>query len=78
LQPLEIQVLVALALQDSLVADPAHRTGTDWLSRARHLERWVVEEIVGSLELATSSAVPLIRKTSAKSNTSSPTRATRM
>jgi DNA-binding MarR family transcriptional regulator len=51
-QPLEMQVLVALALQDSLAADPPHRTGTDWLSRALHLERWVVEEIVGSLELA--------------------------
>jgi DNA-binding MarR family transcriptional regulator len=52
LQPLEMQVLVALALHDSLDADPPHRTGTDWLSRALRLERWVVEEIVGSLEHA--------------------------
>ena len=40
----------ALALEDSLAADPPHRTGLDWLSRALRLERWVVEEIVGSLE----------------------------
>ena len=52
LQPLEMQVLVALALQDSLAADPPHRTGTDWLSRALRLERWVVEDTVGSLERA--------------------------
>jgi len=52
LQPLEMQVLVALALQDSLAAYPPHRTGTDWLSRALRLERWVVEETVGSLERA--------------------------
>jgi hypothetical protein len=52
LQPLEMQVLVALALQDSLAASPSHRTGTRWLSRALRLERWVVEEIVGSLEVA--------------------------
>ena len=50
LQPLEMQVLVALALQDSLATDPPHRTGTDWLSRALRLERRVVEEIVDSLE----------------------------
>ena len=52
LQPLEMQVLVALALQDSLAADRPHGIGTDWLSRALRLERWVVEEIVGSLERA--------------------------
>lgn len=52
LQPLEMQVLVALALQDSLAADPPHRTGPHWLSRALRLEQWVVEEIVGSLEHA--------------------------
>jgi hypothetical protein len=52
LQPLEMQVLVALALQDSLAAYPSHRTGTRWLSRALRLEQWVVEEIVGSLEAA--------------------------
>ena len=40
LQPLEMQVLVALALQDSLVASPRHRTGTDWLSLAPRLEPW--------------------------------------
>ena len=50
LQPLEMQVLVALALQDSLATDPPHRTGTDWLSRALRLERRVVEEIVDNLE----------------------------
>jgi hypothetical protein len=52
LKPLEMQVLVSLALQDSLAADPPQRTGLDWLSRALRLERWVVEEIVGSLERA--------------------------
>lgn len=52
LQPLEMQVLVALALQDSLAADSPHRTGTNWLGRALRLERWVVEEIVGGLERA--------------------------
>lgn len=36
----------------ALAADPPHRTGLDWLSRALRLERWVVEEIVGSLEHA--------------------------
>jgi hypothetical protein len=59
LQPLEMQVLVALALQDSLAADPPHRTGTHWLSLALRLEQWVVEEIVGSLEHAN-----LVRRTS--------------
>jgi DNA-binding MarR family transcriptional regulator len=52
MKPLEMQVLVALALQDSLAADSPHRTGTDWLSRALRLERSVVDEIVGSLERA--------------------------
>jgi hypothetical protein len=52
LQPLEMQLLVALALQDSLAAYPPHRTGTQWLSLALRLEPWVVEEIVGSLERA--------------------------
>jgi DNA-binding MarR family transcriptional regulator len=52
LQPLEMQVLVALSLQDSPAADPPHRTGLNWLSRALRLEQWVVEEIVGSLERA--------------------------
>ena len=52
LQPLEMQVLVALALQDSLAASPPRRTGTDWLSLALRLEPWVVEETVGSLERA--------------------------
>jgi hypothetical protein len=52
LKPLETQVLVSLALQDSLAADPPQRTGLDWLSRALRLERWVVEEVVGSLERA--------------------------
>jgi DNA-binding MarR family transcriptional regulator len=52
LKPLEMQVLVSLALQDSLAADPPHRAGLDWLSRALRVERWVVEEMVGSLERA--------------------------
>ena len=52
LQPLEMQVLVALALQDSLAADPSHPTGLHWLSRALRLERWLIEEVVGSLERA--------------------------
>ena len=59
LEPLEMQVLVSLALQDSLAADPPHRTGLDWLSRALRLDRWVVEEVVGSLERAT-----LVRRSS--------------
>lgn len=59
LRPLEMQVLVALALQDSLAAYPPNRTGTRWLSRALRLEPWVVEEIVGSLERAN-----LVRRTS--------------
>jgi hypothetical protein len=49
-QPLEMQVLVALALQDSLAADPPHRTGTDWLSVALRLEQVIVDDIVGRLE----------------------------
>jgi hypothetical protein len=52
LRPLEMQVLVALALEDSLAADTPQRTGTDWLSRALRLERWAVEEILDSLERA--------------------------
>jgi DNA-binding MarR family transcriptional regulator len=52
LQPLEMQVLVALALQDSPAADPPQRTGTHWLSLALRLEPWIVEEIVRSLERA--------------------------
>jgi hypothetical protein len=52
LQPLEMQVLVALAMQDSLAADSPNRTGTRWLSRAVRLEPWVVGEIVGRLERA--------------------------
>jgi hypothetical protein len=63
LKPLEMQVLVSLALQDSLAADPPHRTGLDWLSRALRLERWVVEEIVGSLERAN-----LVRRSSDTQN----------
>ena len=47
-----MQVLVALALLDSLAAGPPRRTGVGWLSRILRLERWVTEEIVGSLERA--------------------------
>lgn len=50
LRPIEMQVLVALALQDSLAAEPQQRAGTEWLSRALDLESWVVEEVVGGLE----------------------------
>ena len=52
LRPLEMQVLVSLAVQDSLAGDPPRRTGLHWLSRSLRLERSVVEEIVGSLERA--------------------------
>ena len=48
-QPLEMQVLVSLALQDSLVADEPLRTGTSWLSLALHIEEKVAEEIVRRL-----------------------------
>lgn len=52
-QPLEMQVLVALALQDSVAADPPpYRAGTDWLSLALRLEQAVVEEVVRRLERA--------------------------
>jgi hypothetical protein len=51
-QPLEMQVLVALALGDSLAADPSRRTGTHWLSLALRLEQEDVEELVHNLERA--------------------------
>jgi hypothetical protein len=51
-QPLEMQVLVTLALQDSLAADSPYRTGTHWLSLALGLEQPVVEQIVRGLENA--------------------------
>jgi DNA-binding MarR family transcriptional regulator len=50
--PLEMQVLVALALQDSLDADPPDRTGTYWLSLALRVEDDVVEQVVRRLEQA--------------------------
>lgn len=46
-----MQVLVTLALQDSLAYLP-HRTGTHWLSLARGVEQAVVEKIVQRLENA--------------------------
>jgi hypothetical protein len=49
-QPLQMQVLLALALQDSLTADPPHRTDTYWLSIALGLEQAVVEQVVRRLE----------------------------
>jgi hypothetical protein len=49
-QPVEMEVLVALALQDSLAADPPHRSGTHWLSLALRLEQAAVEGIVRRLE----------------------------
>src|SRR6202030_4583077 len=59
-QPLEMQVMVALALQDSLAADPPHRTSTQWLSLALRSDQAVVEEVVRSLERAN-----LVRRSSA-------------
>ena len=52
LKPLEMQVLVAVSLGDSLAADVPHRIGTEWLSRALGLELRVVDEIVDGLEQA--------------------------
>jgi hypothetical protein len=49
-QPLEMEVLVALALQDSLAADPPHRSGVHWLSLALSLEQAAVADIVRRLE----------------------------
>jgi hypothetical protein len=49
-QPLEMQVLVALALQDSLAADPPHRSGIHWLSLALHIEQAAVADLVRRLE----------------------------
>jgi hypothetical protein len=49
-QPLEMEVLVALALQDSLAADPPHRSGIQWLSLALRLEQPAVADIVRRLE----------------------------
>lgn len=49
-QPLEMEVLVALALQDSLAADPPHRSGVHWLSLALRLEQAAVADIVRRLE----------------------------
>jgi len=51
-QPLQMQVLVAVALQDSLGADPPRRTGTNWLSLALGLGRDVVEQVVRRLASA--------------------------
>jgi hypothetical protein len=45
-----MEVLVALALQDSLAADPPHRSGIHWLSLALHLEEPAVADIVRCLE----------------------------
>jgi DNA-binding MarR family transcriptional regulator len=59
LRPLEMEVLVALALQDSPAAYPPNRAGTRWLSRALRLEPWLVGEIVDSLVRA-----DLVRRTS--------------
>src|ERR1700754_4936988 len=49
-RPLEMEVLVALALQDSLAADPPHRSGIHWLSLALRLEQAAVVDIVRRLE----------------------------
>lgn len=51
-QPLEMEVLVALALRDSLAADPPHRSGIHWLSIALRLEQPAVADIVRRLEEA--------------------------
>jgi hypothetical protein len=52
LRPVEMQVLVAVALQDSLASEPSDPVTSEWLSRALRLEQWVVEEIVNGLERA--------------------------
>ena len=52
MKPVEMQVLVALALQDSLAEDPPQHPDIEWLSRTLGLERWVVEEIAAGLERA--------------------------
>ena len=59
LRPIEMQALVALALQDSLAAESQNRTGIEWLSRALGLEASAVEEVVSGLERA-----QLVRRTS--------------
>lgn len=51
-QPLEMQVLVALTLQESLAAEPPQQTSTQWLSLALRLDHAVVEQLVHSLERA--------------------------
>ena len=52
LRPAEMQVLVALALEDSLAAEPLQRIGIGWLSRALGLEELIVHEVVAGLERA--------------------------
>lgn len=59
LAPVEMQVLLALALRESLTADPPSRTGTHWLSVALTLERPAIEKTVHRLE-----SVGLVRRSS--------------
>jgi hypothetical protein len=47
--PLQMQVLVAIALEDSMLTDPPRGTGTDWLSIALHIEQDVVEQLLARL-----------------------------
>lgn len=47
--PLQMQVLVSVALQDSYVVDAPHWTGTSWLSSALRTDVEVVENVVRSL-----------------------------
>lgn len=52
LRPIEMQALVALALQDSLATGPPRRTGTQWLGRALRVDREAVDDAVHRLEAA--------------------------
>lgn len=49
LEALKRQVLVCLALRESLVADPPERTGRTWLSVALRLERSRLDDVVRAL-----------------------------
>lgn len=59
LAPVEMQILLALALRESLTAEPPSRTGTHWLCLALTLERSAIEKTVHHLE-----SVGLVRRSS--------------
>ena len=52
IKPVEMQVLVALALGESLAEGPPEHVDIEWLSRTLGLEPWVTEGIVDGLERA--------------------------